>query len=100
MSYLSKNIKFLRKKKTIAAQAGYVNEFPQSYTDQNLIPISIPGIEGEARTFEITGGSMEPALIEGDYVVCRRVEHDGVYEKINTKIEEIEEILRNSKRID
>lgn len=152
----------------ITAQAGYVNEFSQDYSEK-LIPMQIPGIEGEARTFEIAGGSMEPVLIEGDYVVCRRVEHEsrlvfgdiyvivsssgitakyilnrqdglhcvphnqeeyqgetipreevrevwqvigkyttnltphlypGVYQKIHTKIERIEEILMNSKRIE
>ena len=38
------------------------------------VDVNIPGIEGEARTFEVAGNSMEPVLVAGDFVVCDRVE--------------------------
>lgn len=58
----------------ISAQAGYLNEWPDIDYDKEATYIDIPGIDGEARTFEIEGDSMYPILEHGDYIVCRRVE--------------------------
>lgn len=60
----------------IAAQAGYLDVYDNSdIKEDDLIYLDIPGIEGEARTFEISGDSMTPILYHGDFVVCRRVEN-------------------------
>lgn len=58
----------------IRAQAGYAAGWTQEYVEQELRYIDLPGVEGEARTFEIAGDSMEPLLSDGDYAVTRRVE--------------------------
>lgn len=58
----------------IAAQAGYMEGYGQEFVSQELVYVNIPGVEGEARTFEIDGDSMAPVLMHGDFVVCRRVE--------------------------
>lgn len=58
----------------VAAQAGYMNEWTQEYISQELEFIRVPGVDYEARTFEVSGDSMEPILHSGDYVVCSKVE--------------------------
>lgn len=71
ISYLpSKNILV-----PIKAQAGYLENSSQERIDQNLIYVSIPGIRGEARTFEIDGDSMAPIIVHGDLVSGNKVEH-------------------------
>ncbi|MEO0337613.1 MAG: LexA family transcriptional regulator [Bacteroidota bacterium] len=55
------------------AQAGYINTWSQIRTDENIRVIEIPGIKGEARTFEVVGDSMAPVLVHGDYVSCTKV---------------------------
>jgi len=56
----------------VPARAGYSAGWDQQQYDQ-ATQILVPGIEGEARTFEVEGDSMAPALMSGDYAVCRPV---------------------------
>ena len=51
----------------VKAQAGYVAEWTQSKYG-SLEQVHIPGVYGEARTWEIEGNSMEPLLFGGDFV--------------------------------
>ena len=57
----------------IAAQAGAGIAVQDEWIDQEPVYVDIPGISGELRTYEVMGTSMEPALIDGDYVVCSRL---------------------------
>jgi transcriptional regulator with XRE-family HTH domain len=56
----------------VAAYGGYLGEWTQEYISQDLVYIKIPGEPHQARTFEVSGDSMEPVICHGDYVVCRR----------------------------
>lgn len=56
----------------VAAYGGYLGEWTQEYISQDLVYIKIPGEPHQARTFEVSGDSMEPVISDGDYVVCRR----------------------------
>jgi transcriptional regulator with XRE-family HTH domain len=58
----------------VAAFGGYLGEWTQEYIDQDLVYVDIPGSPRDARTFEITGTSMEPVIMSGDYVVTKRIE--------------------------
>jgi len=51
------------------AQAGYAIEWSQE-TYLTAQKVLIPGIQGNARTFEIYGDSMMPVLMHGDWVSC------------------------------
>lgn len=57
----------------IRAHAGYVVEYGQEKLPNALQSVIIPGITGEARTWEIEGTSMEPMIMEGDWVSGHRV---------------------------
>lgn len=56
----------------VRAYAGYVAEYTQEQL-QAAEPVLIPGITGEARTWEIEGTSMEPIILEGDWISGNRV---------------------------
>lgn len=58
----------------VAAFGGYLGEWTQEYIDQDLVYVDIPGSPRDARTFEISGTSMEPVIMSGDYVVTKRIE--------------------------
>lgn len=58
----------------VAAFGGYLGEWTQEYIEQDLVYVDIPGSPHDARTFEISGTSMEPVIMHGDYVVTRRIE--------------------------
>lgn len=58
----------------VVAHAGYAHGWGDEQVSSDLDYLDIPGVEGEARTFEIAGGSMMPVLHDGDYVVCRQLE--------------------------
>jgi transcriptional regulator with XRE-family HTH domain len=58
----------------VKAQAGYAEEWSQEYVNQYIKFVEIPGVSGEARTFEVSGNSMEPVLLAGDYVSGNRVQ--------------------------
>lgn len=67
ISYSSKN--FLV---PIKATAGYLDgDYIQHKED--LQEVMVPGISGEARTFEIDGDSMAPIFYPNDLAVCTRV---------------------------
>lgn len=57
----------------IPAQAGYSPEWGQVADDREARRIIVPGVSGEARTWEVAGNSMEPIILEGDYVSGQRV---------------------------
>ncbi|RME99050.1 MAG: S24 family peptidase, partial [Bacteroidetes bacterium] len=58
----------------ISAQAGYAADW-QDEPKPRLQEVIIPGIQDEqARVFEVSGDSMDPILVHGDYVACTRVE--------------------------
>lgn len=58
----------------LKAHASYVNEYTQEPSD--LPRVIIPGLVASGgRVFEISGNSMEPILLHGDYVGCQRVEN-------------------------
>ncbi len=50
-------------------QAEYTTKWSRKF-ERDLRYVSIPGVEGDARTFEVYSNSMEPILNNGDYVVC------------------------------
>ena len=56
----------------VSAQAGYAHEWTQEYI-QTLTFVAVPGVEGEARTFEIAGNSMSPVLLAGEFISCIQV---------------------------
>jgi len=58
----------------VAAFGGYLGEWTQEYISQDLVYVDIPGSPRDARTFEISGTSMEPVIMHGDYVVTQRIE--------------------------
>ena len=58
----------------ISAQAGYTFDWTQEYVSQELRYLDLPFVEGQTRTFQVAGDSMEPLVGHGDYVVCRRFE--------------------------
>ncbi len=60
----------------VRAYAGYVAEYTQEQL-QAAEPVLIPGITGEARTWEIEGTSMEPIILEGDWISGNRVSSIG-----------------------
>lgn len=68
----------------VSAQAGYPLEWTQEYI-QMLTFVAIPGIEGEARTFEVSGNSMSPALRAGEFISCipvsdvTKIEENRIY---------------------
>lgn len=51
------------------AQVEYAGKWGKKFA-RELTYVNIPGIEGEARTFEVYGNSMNPVLISGDFVAC------------------------------
>lgn len=55
------------------AQAGYSILYDES-TDLDATYVQIPGITGEARTFEVAGDSMFPVIGAGDWVSGNRLE--------------------------
>ena len=56
-----------RKQYIPTAQAGFVNDWPQDYNPE----IKIPGFDDpRAKLFKISGTSMEPLLMHGDFVIC------------------------------
>ncbi len=56
------------------AMAGYALEHQDSSFLQSLQRFTIPGLEGELISFEISGDSMMPTITSGDVVVCEKVE--------------------------
>lgn len=50
-------------------QAEYAGKWGKKFA-RDLTYANIPGIDGESRTFEVYGNSMNPILYNGDYVVC------------------------------
>ncbi len=68
----------------VSAQAGYPLEWTQEYI-QTLTFVAIPGIVGEARTFEVSGNSMSPALRTGEFISCipvsdvTKIEENRIY---------------------
>lgn len=55
-----------------AAFAGYTAEWPQERGEVTVL--HVPGVKGSARTFEVSGDSMYPYLLDGDYVTCVQLE--------------------------
>jgi transcriptional regulator with XRE-family HTH domain len=67
----------------IKAQASYMVGWPAEYFENELITIDVPGISGEARTFEVAGNSMWPIIMDGDYLACTKVErHQEIKEGV------------------
>lgn len=52
------------------AQSGYLQEEWTADYVRSLSMLAIPGVEGEARTFEIVENTMIPDLAPGEYVAC------------------------------
>lgn len=62
---------------SVAAQAGYVDQFHNPVLENELPKFAIPDrqySQGVHRCFDIEGDSMEPTLFEGDKVVCRVID--------------------------
>ena len=62
---------------SVAAQAGYVDQFHDSVFEKDLPTFSIPDRQygqGAHRCFDIAGDSMEPTLFESDKVICRVID--------------------------
>jgi len=61
----------------IPAQAGYINEVPDTVFYSELPTFSLPDFkysQGTHRSFDVSGNSMTPVLEEGDKVVCSFLE--------------------------
>lgn len=56
------------------AIAGYATQHQEKDYLSSLQKFSIPGLEGELVSFEISGDSMMPNITNGDLVVCEPVE--------------------------
>lgn len=74
----------------IKAQASYSIGWPGDFLEDGITFIDVPGISGEARTFEIGGTSMYPVIQDGDLIACNRVDRrdeikEGVVYVITTR---------------
>jgi len=58
----------------LSDQANYLEQWDSGFY-RDLTFVNIPGIEEDARTFEVSGNSMNPVLLSGDFVasVARKV---------------------------
>ena len=62
---------------SVAAQAGYVDQFNDPLFEEELPSFSFPDRQysgGVYRCFDVAGDSMEPTLFEGDKMICRVIE--------------------------
>lgn len=64
-----------------ALQPDYAKYWPQDQIRTRTRTVQIPGIDGAARTIEISGDSMAPVLENSDWVVATELEDEN---KINT----------------
>jgi len=55
----------------ISDEKKYALGLSEKYLDEKMEKVIIPGVEGEARTFAISGVSMVPVLEDGDYIICK-----------------------------
>lgn len=62
-------------------QPDYAKYWPQDQIRTRTRTVQIPGIDGAARTIEISGDRMAPVLENGDWVVATELEDEN---KINT----------------
>lgn len=62
-----------------SSYSDYIRNWPNLPKDSEII--QIPGIEAPAMTFEVTGDSMEPFLVKGDWITCRKASIDQVDER-------------------
>lgn len=53
----------------LGAQVKYVEDWDSEFY-RKLTFVNVPGVEGDARTFEVSGNSMNPLLLSGDFVAC------------------------------
>jgi len=53
----------------VSAQSEYLGKRSKKYI-RELHFINVPGVEGDARTFEVSGNFMNPVLMAGDFVAC------------------------------
>lgn len=64
----------------IAAQAGYIEQIMDPIFEGDLPKFSLPNqkfLQGTLRCFDVAGDSMEPTLIDGDKIICRKVDNDS-----------------------
>ncbi|MEE9437517.1 MAG: S24 family peptidase [Saprospiraceae bacterium] len=69
----------------IAAHAGYLDQFNEEVSNNDLLAFSVPGYQptyGEHRCFDIAGDSMEPTLFSGDKIICSLVPSDYNYNSL------------------
>ena len=62
---------------SVAAQAGYVDQFNDPTYEESLPNFSFPDRQysgGVYRCFDVAGDSMEPTLFESDKMICRVIE--------------------------
>lgn len=70
------------------AYAGYMDQFQEHVTDEDIETFSIPGYQdmyGEHRCFDVAGDSMEPTFFAGDKIVCSQVPSSHNYNCIKDK---------------
>lgn len=53
----------------LSAQEEYVGKWSKKFI-RELTYVNVPGVEGEARTFEVVENTMTPNLMPGEYVAC------------------------------
>lgn len=53
----------------LSAQEEYVGKWSKKFI-RELTYVNVPGVEGEARTFEVSGNGMNPILLQGDFAAC------------------------------
>lgn len=71
----------------VTAKAGYLDQINDPVYTKNLKTYSLPldyFSSGEFRSFEVEGDSMEPVLMDGEIIICTKVE-DAVLWKNNIK---------------
>ena len=73
------------------AQAQYLGEHDNDFF-KKLTFVSIPGVKGDARTFEVVENTMTPFLMPGEYVACvasslAEIESGRVYVIVSDRIQ-------------
>lgn len=53
----------------LSAQEEYVGKWSKKFI-RELTYVNVPGVEGDARTFEVSGNGMNPILLQGDFAAC------------------------------
>jgi len=75
----------------ISDEKKYALGLSEKYLEEKMEKVIIPGVEGEARTFVISGVSMVPVLEDGDYIICKpaqlpEIKHGKIYAVVSKEL--------------